>query len=239
MSLVSLDYIKKVAEKHGCTFWSIRDQDGNPIDVYEPTESETVANSMALMEESYNGIQGETVLIRISPRKLGRGQDNQSKVFEYTVRCKAYAAAQVNELPGKGDAGLYAIVTQLRVELEAQKHQRTIDDLKREIDQLKKEGKSSKSSRLDKLLDVVLLEVAKANKNTTPVASVTPVAHTEEISGTSKPAPVTVPANDKERLTKALKSLQSIDADFIASLEKLERFAANNPEQYKQYLSML
>jgi hypothetical protein len=239
MIFVNIDHVIKTAKKHQCKAWVMWDSGGEKID-QQGSESCTLDISLEQLKESYEGVKGDYVRVQVSPKRMGKGGDQQSTVFKFHVECledKENTAAETKQRPGQfqqrqgnGSNELWQQLTDVRVMLAEQKAQAKIDALERELREEKAGGKNGKNKLLERYLTKILLDGEKK----APAAA---------IAGTQTPAAPAATADEKKaaaaQLVKTLQRFQKIDANYLQSLQKLAAFAESQPEQFKQYLQML
>ena len=234
-NIVSIDYVLKVATVHQCKCWKIWNSEGELLD---KRESATVNQEQSLqaLRESFADIEGDFATIRISPKVSAKGGDNKTDTFIFKVRCLKQSAPvvseQLNAYTGKGDAGIYAMISDLKVQIAEQKKDSQIEALQRQITELKS-GKG-KNRVLEQYLSKVLLQ--GDTKQAPAIAGVTEQQPIEK-----KPAPAAAPAgNQRAELVAALNKMKAVDpAGYIETLKKLALFAESNPDAYNNYKSML
>lgn len=235
-NIVSIDYVLKVATVHQCKCWKIWNSEGELLD---KRESATVNQEQSLqaLRESFNDIEGDFATIRISPKVSTKGGDNKTDTFLFKVRCLKQSAPIVSEqltsYTGKGDAGIYAMISDLKVQIAEQKKDSEIQALQRQIAELKN-GKG-KNRMLEQYLTKILLQ-------SDPAPAAPAIAGvTEQQPIEKKPAPAAAPAGDQRaELVAALNKIKAVDpAGYIETLSKLAKFAESNPDAYNSYKSML
>lgn len=239
MNYTSLDYVTEVMREHKAMCWRLWDASGDSIDKREDVTLD-VEKSITALEKCYNSVEGEYVTIRISSRVLQSGGDQKTNVFQYRLKCKSSGSSDSLPLsPGRGgmDAGIFEMISALRVQVAEQRKDQEISELKRQIQEFKK-GKQ-KNPILDKLITAMLLE-----NSSSPAAQISGDQETTEkapiaqnfnnLDRTSKE-----PGDGQKELVNALNLLKSVDSDFVHTLSKLAKFAKDNPEQFNQYKTML
>lgn len=243
MNYVDFDFIKKVASKHQLKCWKIYDSAGELID---KNESDTVKleESTEALRDVFSVVVGDFVTIVLSPRKLTKGGDQITNVFKYRVKCeKQIESIAAPVIPGKTGAANFsdsitAQLIQLNVALAKTQAQQEINDLQRQLNEIKNEKKNGKGRVLEKYLEALLMQAAKpapaAIAEVKETDSIKPIAGTNEAGPENRP---TAPA--VKQLTQTLARLKNVDSNFVISLGKLADFAEANPELYKQYLSNL
>ena len=221
--------------------WVLTDETGELLD-RRNSESANVEVSLQELKESFEGVTGDYVEIRVQPKKAVSGGDQKSNLFKFKVKCLTSAApvqtfTESRELPAlKGDAGIYSILTELKVQLAEQKKDVEINELKRQLHEKNKgDGKSRMLERL--LTQMLLPELSKTTESAAAIAGTVeekkPAApvHTAEQINEAKA--------QQQRLVQALNKLRAVDGDFITTIEKLQKFAESNAEAYNQYKNML
>ena len=243
-AFVSIDFVIASAEKHNCSIWRIYDSAGDQLDKQEK-DSTGIKESLQQLREIYSSIEGDHVLIVISAKVLKRGGDQITNVYRYKVRCLNQDIASPAMVPAKqqqlqpvqygGD--ITAQLIALNVLIAENKKDLQIRDLQQQLKDA--QDKPGKKQLLEKYLEKIFLE---SEKKAAPVAGIkqkaVPVQQQQKqqpvIAGTAEDKKKTVQA-----LSAALKELGEVDADLIASVQKLAKFAKENPDQYKSYLQML
>jgi len=232
--------VVKVGKQHRCMCWKLTDETGELLD-RRNSESANVEQSMQELKESFEGITGDYVNVLVTPKKPQRGGDQITSNFNFKIKCITGAPAGITEsreLPAlqvqKGDAGIYSILTELKVQLAEQKKDVEINELKRQL--ADKAAGNSKNKLLEKLLTTMLLPEIKELQQ--PVAGVDPVQQ-PVASPVHSAEQVSEAKAQQQKLVQVLNKMKNLDADFINTLEKLQQFAESNPAAYQQYKNAL
>lgn len=220
--------------------WRMWDATGDLID-QQINSGKIVDDSINLLRESFAAVCGEFVSIQVSKEHLKKGGDQISNVFKYRVLCKSPAvspvttATDIKTISGLSNDYLPQLI-QLNVALAETRKDMRIMQLETEIDKLKKEQKEKggKSSVLEKYILRLLDESQTPNKPAPAINGPIVKEQTQPVTGTEQDK-----KEAAKRLVDALNRLKLVDSGLVDSVEKLAKFAEQNPEQYKQYLSML
>lgn len=231
-SLVKIDYVLEIAQTHGCKCWRMWDDGGELLD---RRESETAALAQVLqdLKSSFERVSGNYVSIRLSPKKLTKGGDQITNVYNYKVKCLSGTDFETAETPAevkiKGAAGnneIYSLLSDLKVQLAEQKKDVEIRELQRQLQEQKKGG--GKNRILEQYLTKILLSSDVKAISAAPVAG-----HTEPVAAAA-PA-----AGTQQELVQQLQRLKKVDSDFVNTLKRLADYAEKTPgaiDQLKTFL---
>lgn len=239
-STVTLSFVESVMKRQMFVIWRMWDATGDLID-QQINSGKSVDDSINLLRESFAAVCGEFVSIQVSKEHLKKGGDQISNVFKYRVLCKSPAvspvttATDIKTISGLSNDYLPQLI-QLNVALAETRKDMRIMQLETEIDKLKKEQKEKggKSSVLEKYILRLLDESQPANKPAPAINGPIVKEASQPVTGTEQDK-----KEAAKRLVDALNRLKLVDSGLVDSVEKLAKFAEQNPEQYKQYLSML
>lgn len=230
-SLVKIDYVIEIAQTHGCKCWRMWDDSGELLDRRE-SETAHLAQVLQDLKNSFERVAGNYVSIRLSPKKLTKGGDQITNVYNYKVKClsagdfeAAEAPAEIKIKQGAGEAGIYSLLSDLKVQLAEQKKDVEIRELQRQLQEQKKGG--GKNQLLEKYLTKILLQSDVKEISAAPVAG-----HTEPIKKEA-------PAATQQELVQQLQRLKKLDNDFVNTLKRLADYAEKTPgaiEQLKTFL---
>lgn len=244
MNYSSIEQVIRISTKHNCKVWTMWSSAGEKLDS-QLSESMEIGKSMEQLRECFTDTKGDYVTVQVSTKKLGKGGDQQTGVYRYTLRCleNIEEESQGNFTPAKmrvqqfGGEDMYSRLLNIEVKLAEQKKDEKIRDLERQLKEQKEGGKDRRGRLLEKYLEKIFLE----NEKKTTAATIAGVTGTKQEAA----APAETAASPEERkaaiqkLGKQLQRMQKLDKNFIDNLEKLANFAEKNPDQYQGYITML
>lgn len=233
-SLVKIDYVLEIAQTHGCKCWRMWDDGGELLDRRE-SETASITQVLADLRASFERVSGSFVSIRLSPKKLTKGGDQITNVYNYKVKClsagdfeTAEAPAEIKLAKGAGSSEIYSLLSELKVQLAEQKKDVEIRELQRQLQEQKKGG--GKNRLLEQYLTKILL-----SSDVKEISAAAPVAgHTEAPAKAAAPV-----AGTQQELVQQLQRLKKLDNDFVNTLKRLADYAEKNPGALDQLKTIL
>lgn len=195
------------------------------------TTPEKSAENLRTYLDSVQGSGFLTVKVSMKNRKeRGAGRDYSMRIFNIKMNggTSSSIAGTQNNSPGisNRELDLMNTISQLQLQLKQTEFNQQMDFLKKEIADLKE----NKSDGIGALAESLLVNYL--NHTQQPGAQVA-------IHGMDEVATAPAATDNKQRFAEAVKVLQTIDKDFIGTIEALANFAKKNPADYVKYMTML
>lgn len=209
-------------------FFSVYGSDGKSLIFESDDEDSTVDGQVASLNDCMEAIEDGYVTIKlcaISRKARGKGGDKTEKqVYEFRVRANEQASQKnIGGLPGEAGSNMTLLnkIKELEIELVKSKHKQELDEIRREIAELKT------ASPVESMLPMLIQGLSGAGWGA-PAAAIkgTP------INGPDGPT-------SKDLVVEAIKRLSAIDKNLHQTLTDLADFAEKNPEKYFAYIPML
>jgi hypothetical protein len=227
MAFVNKDHVFKIMRANECAYWRITDNTGMRHLVDENETEDNVQNAIELMEATINDIEDNNVCVVISnkTKKEKSGGGRNYKQFEFKVNLRK------TETGFNGSTGMFGMIMQqmkenaeLMRKLEIQQKEKEMDELRREMKELKEGGTNALAPYmpyLDKFFGI--------EKSSHGIAS---TGHEDETVDESV-------VDKQKQVREAIIRLAKIDSDLPNTLTLLAMFAEKNPAKYKSFIPML
>jgi len=223
-------YCVYVYDHQDSLIWT--NEDDKPIDeIYEE------------LEEFVSDCTGNFVKIEIPAEAKGKGKrggdnfDIERKKFVFKVKIGSGAARSESMSAGGGSLAMMMSLMreqgELRAQLEKERSERVLDEIRRDMKDLRK---NKDDSPVEQLAGVIWNKYAEAERVKGIAREVTaPKAKAAEPAGT-----IADEVNpDKEKLKGAIRNFQEVDENFIENMDFLSRYAKENPSIYKAFIDNL
>lgn len=228
MAEVTAEFVVKQMEQYDCSYFTIKDSDRTSIIDEQQDSDVSTKQAIAQLQETLASINGNFVFVEISKknrRQKANGGDVRAGHYSYRVNLNSNTKSINGGVNMADNAAYRALMEQnnaLRLQIVEMKKDQEMDELRREIAEIKEGGRNP---MLEQLMPAVIGYLG--NSGTGAVAPGIAGTETEQ------------EPSSNERLKAAFAKLKKVDPTYIDTICMLADFAEKKPEQYKGFLPML